>query len=71
MFVLVRLEGLPYEEVARIARGLRLGTVKSRLAAAEAALRRRLAPARASSVRRASPRSHTPRVPLPPGSPHP
>jgi RNA polymerase sigma-70 factor (ECF subfamily) len=41
VFVLVRLHGLPYAEAASIA-GLRLGTVKSRMAAAEAALRRTL-----------------------------
>jgi RNA polymerase sigma-70 factor (ECF subfamily) len=41
VFVLVRLEGLPYAEAARIA-GIRLGTCKSRMAAAEAFLRKRL-----------------------------
>jgi RNA polymerase sigma-70 factor (ECF subfamily) len=41
VFVLVRIAGLPYREAAKIA-GIRLGTVKSRVAAAEAALRKRL-----------------------------
>ena len=41
VFVLVRIAGLPYREAAEIA-GIRIGTVKSRMAAAEAALRKRL-----------------------------
>ena len=41
VFVLVRLEGLSYAEAAEIA-GIPVGTVKSRAAAAEAALRKRL-----------------------------
>jgi RNA polymerase sigma-70 factor (ECF subfamily) len=41
VFVLVRLEGLPYAEAAEVA-GIPVGTVKSRAAAAEAALRKRL-----------------------------
>ena len=41
VFVLVRLVGLGYQETAEIL-GLRLGTVKSRMAAAEAKLRDRL-----------------------------
>jgi RNA polymerase sigma-70 factor (ECF subfamily) len=41
VFVLVRLERLAYAEAARIA-GIPVGTVKSRAAAAEAALRRLL-----------------------------
>lgn len=46
VFVLVRLAGLSYAETAEVA-GLRLGTVKSRMAAAEAALRRDLGPGNA------------------------
>lgn len=42
VFVLVRLEGVTYAEAAQIA-GIPVGTVKSRAAAAEAALRKRLA----------------------------
>ena len=42
VFVLVRLEGVSYAETAEIA-GIPVGTVKSRAAAAEAALRKRLA----------------------------
>ena len=41
VFVLVRLEGLSYADAAEVA-GLRLGTLKSRMAAAEAWLRHRL-----------------------------
>ncbi len=41
VFVLVRLEGVGYAEAAQIA-GIPVGTVKSRAAAAEAALRKRL-----------------------------
>ncbi len=41
VFVLVRLEGVAYAEAAAIA-GIPVGTVKSRAAAAEAALRKRL-----------------------------
>ena len=41
VFVLVRRVGLPYRETADVL-GLRLGTVKSRMAAAEASLRRSL-----------------------------
>ncbi|MDF1701317.1 MAG: RNA polymerase sigma factor [Planctomycetota bacterium] len=41
VFVLVRLEGVSYAETAEIA-GIPVGTVKSRAAAAEAALRKRL-----------------------------
>jgi RNA polymerase sigma-70 factor (ECF subfamily) len=42
VFVLVRLEGVAYAEAARIA-GIPVGTVKSRAAAAEVALRKRVA----------------------------
>ncbi|MDA1194298.1 MAG: sigma-70 family RNA polymerase sigma factor [Planctomycetota bacterium] len=43
VFVLVRIEGLPFAEAASIA-GIPVGTVKSRAAAAEVALRRLLRP---------------------------
>ena len=43
VFVLVRLEGLGFADAAAVA-GIPVGTVKSRAAAAEAALRKRLRP---------------------------
>jgi RNA polymerase sigma-70 factor (ECF subfamily) len=43
VFVLLRLQGLSLRDAARVA-GVPVGTVKSRVAAAEAALRRALAP---------------------------
>lgn len=54
VFVLVRLEGLAYAQAAEIA-GIPVGTVKSRAAAAEAALRRAL-----SHPRHPHPKDRTP-----------